>query len=145
MPGGTPDGFAGRPGQSLEAPPMGHGLFLRQADQMRGMSRPQFDQRAVVGIHEPSEHPVPDQIPGRAAFHAGHEIHDIRPIVAVDQKITAAAQIAVGLWQARAGLPIVLVNIHMVLAVVLVAAMTAVVLHQSLPATHPRSDPAARS
>ena len=59
--------------------------------------------------------------------------------------LTEAAQIAVGLWQARAGLPIVLVNIHMVLAVVLVAAMTAVVLHQSLPATHPRSDPAPRS
>ena len=36
-------------------------------------------------------------------------------------------QIVVGLWQARTGLPIVLVNIHMVLAVVLVAAMTAVV------------------
>ena len=39
------------------------------------------------------------------------------------------AQIAVGLWQARTGLPIVLVNIHMVLAVLLVAAMTAVVMH----------------
>ena len=38
-------------------------------------------------------------------------------------------QIAVGLWQARTGLPIVLVNIHMVLAVLLVAAMTAVVMH----------------
>ncbi|AZS36634.1 Heme A synthase [Microbacterium lemovicicum] len=38
-------------------------------------------------------------------------------------------QIAVGLWQARTGLPIVLVNIHMVLAVTLVAAMTAVVMH----------------
>lgn len=38
-------------------------------------------------------------------------------------------QIAVGLWQARTGLPIVLVNIHMVLAVALVAAMTAVVMH----------------
>nr|WP_246205414.1 COX15/CtaA family protein [Agromyces salentinus] len=38
-------------------------------------------------------------------------------------------QIAVGLWQARTGLPIVLVNIHMVLAVALVAAMTAVLLH----------------
>nr|WP_127795236.1 COX15/CtaA family protein [Agromyces sp. LHK192] len=37
-------------------------------------------------------------------------------------------QIAVGLWQARTGLPIVLVNIHMVLAVTLVAAMTSVVL-----------------
>jgi cytochrome c oxidase assembly protein subunit 15 len=42
-------------------------------------------------------------------------------------------QIAVGLWQARSGLPIVLVNIHMVLAVVLVAAMTAVVLHLKTP------------
>lgn len=40
-------------------------------------------------------------------------------------------QIIVGLWQARAGLPIALVNIHMVLAVTLVAAMTAVVLHLS--------------
>jgi cytochrome c oxidase assembly protein subunit 15 len=38
-------------------------------------------------------------------------------------------QIGVGLWQARTGLPIVLVNIHMVLAVALVAAMTSVVLH----------------
>lgn len=38
-------------------------------------------------------------------------------------------QIAVGLWQARTGLPIVLVNIHMVLAVCLVAAMTAVVMN----------------
>ncbi|WJL95457.1 COX15/CtaA family protein [Microbacterium sp. ET2] len=42
-------------------------------------------------------------------------------------------QIVVGVWQARAGLPIVLVNIHMVLAVVLVAAMTAVVMHLKLP------------
>lgn len=42
-------------------------------------------------------------------------------------------QIAVGLWQARSGLPIVLVNIHMVLAVTLVAAMTAVVLHLKQP------------
>lgn len=38
-------------------------------------------------------------------------------------------QIAVGLWQARTGLPIVLVNIHMVLSVCLVAAMTAVVMN----------------
>ncbi len=38
-------------------------------------------------------------------------------------------QIAVGLWQARTGLPILLVNIHMVLAVALVASMTAVVAH----------------
>lgn len=42
-------------------------------------------------------------------------------------------QIAVGLWQARTGLPIVLVNIHMVLAVCLVAAMTAVVMHLKAP------------
>ena len=42
-------------------------------------------------------------------------------------------QIAVGLWQARTGLPIALVNIHMVLAVGLVAAMTAVVLHLKAP------------
>ncbi len=40
-----------------------------------------------------------------------------------------AAQIAVGLWQARTGLPVALVNIHMVLAVLLVAAMTAVIMH----------------
>lgn len=45
-----------------------------------------------------------------------------------------AAQITVGLWQARTGLPIVLVNIHMVLAVLLVAAMTAVVMHLKAPA-----------
>ncbi|MFH8252457.1 heme A synthase [Microbacterium sp. B2969] len=38
-------------------------------------------------------------------------------------------QIGVGLWQARTGLPIALVNTHMVLAVSLVAAMTAVVMH----------------
>lgn len=42
-------------------------------------------------------------------------------------------QIAVGLWQARTGLPIVLVNIHMVLAVSLVAAMTAVLMHLKAP------------
>ncbi|WP_375384479.1 heme A synthase [uncultured Microbacterium sp.] len=42
-------------------------------------------------------------------------------------------QIAVGLWQARLGLPIVLVNIHMVLAMMLVAAMTTVVMHLKLP------------
>jgi heme a synthase len=46
-------------------------------------------------------------------------------------------QIAVGLWQARTGLPIALVNIHMVLAVSLVAAMTAVVLHLGRPAASP--------
>lgn len=43
--------------------------------------------------------------------------------------LTELVQIGVGLWQARTGLPIVLVNIHMVLAVILVAAMTAVVMH----------------
>ncbi|WP_219981633.1 COX15/CtaA family protein [Microbacterium sp. HD4P20] len=43
------------------------------------------------------------------------------------------AQTGVGLWQARAGLPIWLVNIHMVLAVVLVAAMTAVVMNLKAP------------
>jgi cytochrome c oxidase assembly protein subunit 15 len=43
------------------------------------------------------------------------------------------AQIAVGLWQARTGLPIVLVNIHMVLAVCLVAAMTAVEMNLTAP------------
>jgi len=42
-------------------------------------------------------------------------------------------QIAIGLWQARTGLPIVLVNIHMMLAVCLVAAMTSVVLHLKVP------------
>ena len=47
---------------------------------------------------------------------------------------TELVQIGVGLWQARTGLPIVLVNIHMVLAVLLVAAMTAVVLHLKRPA-----------
>jgi cytochrome c oxidase assembly protein subunit 15 len=44
-------------------------------------------------------------------------------------------QTVVGLWQARAGLPIALVNIHMVLAVTLVAAMTAVVMHLKAPAS----------
>lgn len=43
-------------------------------------------------------------------------------------------QTAVGLLQARLGLPVALVNIHMVLAVALVAAMTAVVLHLKAPA-----------
>lgn len=49
-------------------------------------------------------------------------------------------QIAVGLWQARTGLPIVLVNIHMVLAMLLLAAMTAVVMHLSVPAAAPEPD-----
>ena len=42
-------------------------------------------------------------------------------------------QIGVGLWQARTGLPIWLVNIHMVLAVMLIAAMTAVVMYLKAP------------
>ncbi|WP_243075137.1 heme A synthase [Microbacterium sp. SS28] len=46
-------------------------------------------------------------------------------------------QIAVGLWQARTGLPFLLVNIHMVLAVSLVAAMTAVIVGLKTPATAP--------
>lgn len=49
-------------------------------------------------------------------------------------------QIGVGLWQARTGLPIVLVNIHMVLAVCLVAAMTAVVMH-TRESRSPRDSP----
>ena len=47
---------------------------------------------------------------------------------------TEVLQIVVGLWQARSALPIVLVNIHMMLAVLLVAAMTAVVMHLKAPA-----------
>jgi len=46
---------------------------------------------------------------------------------------TEVAQIAVGLWQARTGLPVALVNIHMVLAVLLVAAITAVTMHLTKP------------
>lgn len=42
-------------------------------------------------------------------------------------------QILVGLWQARTGLPIALVGIHMVLAVTLVSAMTAVVMNLKAP------------
>lgn len=49
-------------------------------------------------------------------------------------------QVAVGLWQARAGLPVVLVNIHMVLAVLLVAAMTAVVMNLKAPLAAPTTD-----
>ncbi|MEH3088641.1 MAG: COX15/CtaA family protein [Microbacterium arborescens] len=55
-------------------------------------------------------------------------------------------QIAVGLWQARTGLPILLVNIHMVLAVTLVAAMVAVVMAMKTPvsasAVAPMREPA---
>ena len=53
-------------------------------------------------------------------------------------------QIGVGLWQARTGLPILLVNIHMVLAVCLVAAMTAVVMHTRSSQTHDHSPAAAQ-
>ncbi len=42
--------------------------------------------------------------------------------------VVEAAQIGVGLVQARMGLPVLLVGIHMVLAVILVGAMTAVLL-----------------
>lgn len=42
-------------------------------------------------------------------------------------------QIGIGLWQARTGLPIFLVNVHMTLAVCLVAAMTAVVMALKAP------------
>ncbi|MET0813234.1 MAG: COX15/CtaA family protein [Microbacterium sp.] len=61
---------------------------------------------------------------------------------------TEVVQIAVGLWQARTGLPIVLVNIHMVLAVTLVAAMTAVIMNLTAPVVaqtveSPRLDTAA--
>lgn len=50
-------------------------------------------------------------------------------------------QIAVGLWQARTGLPILLVNIHMVLAVTLVAAMVTVVMALKTPVPAPASPP----
>ncbi|MGQ3256208.1 MAG: COX15/CtaA family protein, partial [Microbacterium aurantiacum] len=43
-------------------------------------------------------------------------------------------QIAVGLFQARNGLPILAVGVHMILAALTAAAMTAVVLHLSRPA-----------
>ncbi|MGZ0710984.1 COX15/CtaA family protein (plasmid) [Coraliomargarita sp. W4R53] len=48
---------------------------------------------------------------------------------------TELLQVIIGLWQSRTGLPIVLVNIHMVLAVVLVAAMTVVVMKLKAPAS----------
>ncbi|MEN2741106.1 COX15/CtaA family protein [Microbacterium sp. X-17] len=51
-------------------------------------------------------------------------------------------QIAVGLWQANTGLPIALVNIHMVLAMMLVAAMTAVVMHLKAPVRAAAADEA---
>lgn len=48
--------------------------------------------------------------------------------------LVEVVQIVVGLWQARTGLPIVLVNLHMVLAMLLLAAMTAVVMALKAPA-----------
>ncbi len=42
-------------------------------------------------------------------------------------------QIAVGIWQSREGLPVLLVGVHMVLAVILVAVMTAAVLSLKAP------------
>lgn len=51
-------------------------------------------------------------------------------------------QIVVGLWQSRTGLPIWLVNIHMVLAVCLVAAMTVVVMHLTAPVSDDAAAPA---
>ena len=42
-------------------------------------------------------------------------------------------QIAVGLWQARTGLPVLLVGIHMVLAVILAAVMTVVIMGLKRP------------
>lgn len=47
--------------------------------------------------------------------------------------VAELVQIAVGLFQARNGLPILAVGIHMVLAALTAAAMTAVVLHLSRP------------
>lgn len=51
-------------------------------------------------------------------------------------------QIGVGLWQARTDLPIALVNIHMVLAMLLIAAMVAVIMHLSEPVVAPKTAPA---
>jgi cytochrome c oxidase assembly protein subunit 15 len=51
--------------------------------------------------------------------------------------VVEIAQIVVGYVQAKEGLPIALVNIHLVLAVVLVAAMTALILAQRRPAGTP--------
>jgi cytochrome c oxidase assembly protein subunit 15 len=49
--------------------------------------------------------------------------------------VVEVVQVVVGIVQARLALPIVLVNIHLVLAAVLVAAMTALVLSLREPAT----------
>jgi cytochrome c oxidase assembly protein subunit 15 len=52
-------------------------------------------------------------------------------------------QIIVGIIQAREGLPIALVNIHLVLAALLVAAMTAVITSLRVPAPAPAPVPSA--
>jgi len=51
------------------------------------------------------------------------------------------AQIALGLYQARNGLPELAVGAHMVLAALLAAAMTVVILSLKAPASVPSSDP----
>ena len=43
--------------------------------------------------------------------------------------LVEVAQVIVGIWQSRTGLPVILVGIHLVLAVLLVAAMTSVLTH----------------
>ncbi len=66
-----------------------------------------------------------------AAFRTSHAPrlrHSVTILLAVE-----IVQIGTGIWQARTGLPIILVNIHMVLAVALVAAMTSVLLHMKRP------------
>lgn len=62
------------------------------------------------------------------AFPAPRLRHSVTILLAVE-----IVQIGTGIWQARTGLPIILVNIHMVLAVALVSAMTSVLLHMKRP------------
>ncbi len=50
-------------------------------------------------------------------------------------------QVIVGIVQARTGLPIVLVDLHMVLAMALVAAMTAVMMHLRAPESEAAAAP----
>ena len=54
-------------------------------------------------------------------------------------------QVIVGIVQARTGLPIVLVNVHMVLAMALVAAMTTVMMNLRAPQADAASPASARS
>lgn len=65
------------------------------------------------------------------AFRTAPDLH-LRRSVAILLGVELV-QIGIGLWQARTGLPIALVNIHMVLAVALVAAMASVLLHLMRP------------